>query len=312
MIVVSPWSKGGWVCSEVFDHTSLIRFLERRFGAHRSGLTETNITGWRRAVCGDLTSAFNFADPNATAVELPDTSAYLPTNHDRHSDYVPVPPTQQALPPQEPGLRRARALPYELHVDGAANAASSMFRIDFKNTGKAGACFHVRSGNTSDGPWTYTVEAGKSLSNSWTLAQSQGKYDLAVFGPNGFLRHFGGGVSRSATVDLDVDLHYDLDDYALILRITNQARTACRVNIASAYDDRSVVDVLPRGRALEKRWSLKSSFGWYDLSIKADADPSFLRRLAGHLENGRDSVSDPAFGGFAKGAQAQTGTLGQE
>ena len=32
MLVVSPWSKGGWVNSEVFDHTSLIRFLERRFG----------------------------------------------------------------------------------------------------------------------------------------------------------------------------------------------------------------------------------------------------------------------------------------
>ena len=37
MIVVSPWSKGGWVCSEVFDHTSLIRFLERRFAPHHPG-----------------------------------------------------------------------------------------------------------------------------------------------------------------------------------------------------------------------------------------------------------------------------------
>ena len=34
MIVVSPWSKGGWVCSEVFDHTSIIRFIEQRFGVH--------------------------------------------------------------------------------------------------------------------------------------------------------------------------------------------------------------------------------------------------------------------------------------
>jgi phospholipase C len=45
MIVVSPWSKGGWVCSEVFDHTSIIRFIERRFGVH-----EPNISPWRRAV----------------------------------------------------------------------------------------------------------------------------------------------------------------------------------------------------------------------------------------------------------------------
>jgi phospholipase C len=44
MYVISPWSKGGWVSSEVFDHTSVIRFLERRFG-----VAEPNISGWRRA-----------------------------------------------------------------------------------------------------------------------------------------------------------------------------------------------------------------------------------------------------------------------
>ena len=65
MIVVSPWTRGGWVCSEVFDHTSLIRFVERRFGLADDRLRETNISPWRRAISGDLVSAFNFADPNA-------------------------------------------------------------------------------------------------------------------------------------------------------------------------------------------------------------------------------------------------------
>ncbi|HEY9028219.1 MAG TPA: phospholipase C, phosphocholine-specific, partial [Burkholderiaceae bacterium] len=50
MTVVSPWSRGGHVCSQVFDHTSVIRFLEKRFG-----VIEPNISPWRRAVCGDLT-----------------------------------------------------------------------------------------------------------------------------------------------------------------------------------------------------------------------------------------------------------------
>ena len=62
------------------------------------------------------------------------------------------------MPSQERGLRHARALPYELQVSGTADLAHGVFRIDFANTGEAGACFHVRSGNTSDGPWTYTVE----------------------------------------------------------------------------------------------------------------------------------------------------------
>src|ERR1700682_610233 len=40
MIVVSPWSKGGYVNSQVFDHTSIIRFIEKRFNLP----LETNIT----------------------------------------------------------------------------------------------------------------------------------------------------------------------------------------------------------------------------------------------------------------------------
>ncbi len=59
MYVVSPWSRGGWVNSQVSDHTSVLRFLEARFG-----VAETNISGFRRAVAGDLTSAFNFVSPN--------------------------------------------------------------------------------------------------------------------------------------------------------------------------------------------------------------------------------------------------------
>jgi len=54
MIVISPWSKGGWVDSEVFDHTSLIRFIEQRFGGGQH-VRENNITAWRRAITGDLT-----------------------------------------------------------------------------------------------------------------------------------------------------------------------------------------------------------------------------------------------------------------
>src|SRR5579862_667932 len=63
MVVISPWSKGGWVSSELFDHTSLIKFVEQRFGGG-GHLREKNITPWRRAVTGDLTSTFNFKTPN--------------------------------------------------------------------------------------------------------------------------------------------------------------------------------------------------------------------------------------------------------
>ncbi|MEJ0105095.1 MAG: alkaline phosphatase family protein [Bacteroidota bacterium] len=59
LVIASPWSRGGWVCSEVFDHTSSLQFLElflsNKFGRK---IEESNISNWRRAICGDLSSTF--------------------------------------------------------------------------------------------------------------------------------------------------------------------------------------------------------------------------------------------------------------
>jgi phospholipase C len=70
MLVVSPFARGGFVCKDVFDHTSLLRFLETRFGAE-----VPNLTSWRRSAVGDLTSAFNFARVNTSVPSLPRPSA---------------------------------------------------------------------------------------------------------------------------------------------------------------------------------------------------------------------------------------------
>lgn len=155
-------------------------------------------------------------------------------------------------------------------------------------------CFQVRSADASDRPRTYTVESDKKLTGTWDLAAAHGKYDMSVHGPNGFLRQFKGTVVRNPAVDLDVDLRYDADDLAVIVRVANQSKSACRVNIDAAYGCRSVTDTIPRGRTLEKRFSLKTSFGWYDFSITAHGESGFLQRFAGHVENGHDSVSNPA------------------
>src|ERR1700744_6439955 len=59
LVIASPWTKGGWVNSEVFDHTSTLQFLEK-FLNKKTGknIIEPNISEWRRTVCGDLTSVF--------------------------------------------------------------------------------------------------------------------------------------------------------------------------------------------------------------------------------------------------------------
>ncbi|HMD51890.1 MAG TPA: alkaline phosphatase family protein [Solirubrobacteraceae bacterium] len=94
LLVLSPFSKGGFLCSETFDHTSLLRFLETRFGAE-----VPNLSAWRRAVTGDLTNAFNFIKPDPTKPDLP--KVRLPRNENCGISGVKVPPN--SLPYQAPG-----------------------------------------------------------------------------------------------------------------------------------------------------------------------------------------------------------------
>ena len=70
-LVISPFSRGGYVASEVFDHTSQIRFLESRFGIHAS-----NISAWRRRTVGDLTSTLHMHHRDTTRPSLPSTAGY--------------------------------------------------------------------------------------------------------------------------------------------------------------------------------------------------------------------------------------------
>jgi phospholipase C len=299
MIIVSPWSKGGWVNSQVFDHTSLIRFIETRFGKEYPDLIETNITPWRRAVVGDLTTAFDFATPNAWRARLPSTAAYLPPDQVRHPDLVLVPPTDQALPKQEQGVRPARALPYALHAHGRVNAGDGSFHIDFANTGGAAAVFHVRSGNSDDAPRTYTVEPQKQLSGMWNVAMiGATDYDLSVYGPNGFLRAFKGGVAASGRAKLDVRAVSDEARNGITLLITNRAEQSAKVRILDQYTGKRIEEKLEPGKSLSKYWSLLRSFGWYDLVVTVDQDPGFEYHFAGHVETGKDSISDPAMAGL--------------
>ena len=75
MLVVSPFSRGGHVASDVFDHTSQLRFLEERFGVRAP-----NLTAWRRKTAGDLTSTLHMHSKDASAPALPSTTGDLPAN----------------------------------------------------------------------------------------------------------------------------------------------------------------------------------------------------------------------------------------
>ena len=284
MLVVSPWSKGGYVCSETLDHTSILRFMERRFGVQ-----ETNISPWRRAICGDLTSAFDFSRKDSRPAALPDTDDYEPPDRERHPDYKPVPPAAGDMPKQERGLRPSRPLKYAPHVDGSVDAAAGKFTLSFASGAKAGAAFHITSGNRTDGPWMYTTEAGKGIADTWNSAYSGGSYDLTVHGPAGFVRWFKGS-NKVAGPEVTARHHGD----GIELTFNNKGTTSVRLKIANGYGGRpSTVTVRP-GAKVCRTVDLAASRRWYDLTVTSESDPAFLRRFAGHVENGRPGVSDPA------------------
>ncbi len=294
-LVISPWSKGGYVNSQVFDHTSVIQFIEQRFG-----VLEANISPWRRAVAGDLTSMFNFANPNGQTIRLPKTDAFLPPVDELAGGNVQTFITSLGtvivgIPPQEKGVRPARALPYELNVYAVVDASAGTVVLTFVNTGGAAVVFQVRSGNPADVVRTYTVESGKQLAANWRVTSS---YALSVYGPNGFVRYFTGSIGSGAAA-LDVSSTYNAGGTGSIAwSVTNVATSPVVVNVLDAYTGDFVEQVLQPGESFENELSLKQFYGWYDLIVTVAEDSTFNYRLAGHVETGRDSFSDPALGGL--------------
>jgi phospholipase C len=295
-IAISPWSKGGYVNSQVFDHTSVVQFIEKRFGVF-----ERNISPWRRAVAGDLTSVFNFANPNDAPVRLPGTDGFLPPPSELNGvDGATFHPSLNSViigvPAQEKGVRPARALPYEMDVLGSVNTSNSTIVLTFINTGRAAVVFHVRSGNPADPVRYYTVEPGKTLPGVWNVASI---YDLSVYGPNGFARFFNGSIGGSVAA-LDIRTAYGSEGGrpSIHLNITNAAANAAEVTVLDAYTGNVSMKHLNPHATFSDKLVLDQFYGWYDLIVTVGGDPNFEYQLAGHVETGQDSFSDPALGGL--------------
>jgi phospholipase C len=299
--VVSPWSKGGWVNSEVASHASIGLFLEKWLG-----ITVPAISDWHRAVLSDLTTFFDFKTPNDGFPSLPDLSGYAAS--DAASEQLPPvePPTTQALPTQEPGIAPSRALPYVLDTVARTDAAG-VVTLDFINLGLIGAVFHVYDQLNLDRiPRRYTVGALKALSDDYwnTMATNYvaaplGTYNLWVYGPHGFVRVFQGRLTREGRLELvhpHIELAYDTERTAIRLSLRSNAREPVAFTLVdNAYRSREpqTISVRPDETA-RIFWSVKESGNWYDFSVKGEN--GFHRQFAGRMEDGKDHVTDPMMG----------------
>ena len=292
MLVVSPWSTGGWVCSETFDHTSLIRFIERRFG-----VSEPNVTPWRRAVCGDLTSAFDFTRGNDRLPSLPDTGQYKPTGQPKPT-YTPTPPASGSVPKQESGVRRSRRLGYRFDV--SFEARPNALVLAATNRGALGVHLQARSRTIPGAPFSYTVGPRDDLT---TTLPNPGLYDLSLHGPNGFFRHFAGSDETVVVVESRTDSRGGRLRLRLAAELRRDRRRRGRgwdrndhpvvVRLRDAYGhDRAVELDEPRELTIDTN----HSGGWYDISLTTPSDPSFAVELAGRLESAERLTSDPQLG----------------
>jgi phospholipase C len=152
----------------------------------------------------------------------------------------------------------------------------------------------VRSGNPADAVRDYTVEPGKHLAGSWTFASV---YNLSVYAPNGFVRFFNGSIGSGAAA-LDVSTEYDSGEGSIGLTITNDAATNAEVSVLDAYTGNVKTQLLQPNKKFDYESSPEEFHGWYDLIITVAGDATFKYRLAGHVETGKDSFSDPALGGL--------------
>jgi phospholipase C len=273
MLVISPWSVGGYVCSQTFDHTSMTRFAETWLGVR-----EPNISAWRRTVSGDLTSAFDFG----RAQRRPGITTPGPVGPFT-GRWLPTPPADQKAPAQEPGARRARPLPYQ--PDASVRLDGARLRLSMTNAGAESAhlTLYPYAGEFAV-PKHFDVKAAATD----TVPVTGNAYRLTLVGPNGFRREFAGAVGGSA----DVSSRVDREGEAVEIRLTNHGRKPLTFHVTPVAYGGSARRVTVRGGESETvEWRADRSHGWYDVTIAVAEEAGFHRRLAGHLENGHESIT---------------------
>lgn len=323
MIIASPWSRGGAVCSQVFDHTSVLQFMEK-FLSHKLGkmVHETNINPWRRTVCGDLTSAFRSADASPTKLKPIDHNQFVQAIH--QAKFKELPGGYHALsetelrelqlssagsswmPKQEKGSRPSCPLPYELCVSG--DLAPTRDKIILKFAAKN----HVFKDKAAGGAFTayvftqgnqfycrnYAVVPGDAVEDYWNLSDfEQGIYRIRVYGPNGYFWSFMGNANDPQVSMQIMTAQPTHDTKHVEIVLNSQANLGLTTNaVDNAYGHARMSKLLSAGTRESILFPTENSHRWYDVSLAVQGSAPFERRFAGRVENGSWGQTDPLIG----------------
>jgi phospholipase C len=324
-VIASPWTRGGWVNSQLFDHTSTLQFLEQfvetKFGKR---VREDNISAWRRAAAGDFTSCFRAHTPDDVRLSYLERDHHIETivaarEKSLPSGYHPLTPAQIAAinagprkaagaSVQEPGTRPACALPYELYAHGALAADGTHFQLELAaakelfGAAAAGAPFNVYLRNLNKQPGmqaaTFTVKPGDTLKPVFALDQfKDGAFEIEVLGPNGFYRRFTGSAAKPPVmVRMALARHSGKLTGTAELHLQNVARGAQKITVTdNSYGAPAVTKVVEAGRTVVIPWNVEASHQWYDLTVSTEGRGA-VAHFAGRIETGRPTRTDPLMG----------------
>lgn len=334
LVVASPWSKGGFVNSQVFDHTSSLMFMERWL-SKKTGkkIKSNNISDWRRNICGDLASVFRpfhgeeIKNPEALNRETVVTNINNAKNKPAQAGPTALnkievdkinkfeafsPQTSVHAPKQEKGTKPACALPYQLMVDAHVvnnevhitfQSAKTLFGSEIETVGapftmNTNAKFKGVAGKT----WAYAVKSGDTLTEKIGIDDFDDEiYDFRATGPNGFYRHFAGNKKNPELMILakpeQVGLVRNKLSGNLIFSIENKGTAAITIQIIDHK-----YGAPPRNLQLKPKSTntvlldLSKSANWYDFSIIQTGNKIFKNRYAGKIETGAITTTDPFMG----------------
>jgi phospholipase C len=331
MVVASPWSRGGWVNSQLFDHTSTLMFLEQFVQAkYGKNVREENLSAWRRTVSGNLTSVFRPYDPQEPKLDYVNRDRFvigiekardkeIPSNFrkltaEQVKEITNAPRRSAMMPQQEEGIRPACALPYELYASGSLNSDGQQYMLrlaagnEVHKEKSAGAAFNVylrnlqkSNGDAGARVATYALQAGDAMTLQYPLSIfAELRYVIEVHGPNGFYRDFTGRAG--SPLPIGVSLQYEPGDAGLTgnisMRLRNDGAASATVTITdNVYKQEAAMRTVGAGQEISVQLDLTSSHGWYDLTVKTDGADS-ESRYAGRVETGSSGISDPFMGGI--------------
>jgi phospholipase C len=283
MLIRSPWTRGGYVDSNVYDHTSMLRFLTAW-----TGVKPANVTPWRASVTGDLTSAFDFRHPDfSVPSNIPTLGQTWALTQLTGGSTAPPAEGDQMMPTQEPGTRPHRPSVHQPWADVTVNRTTSQVTATLTNAGPVGVSFAVYPDDyVAFTPTPFTVLQSSRGSYVWDATLTAGKYAFSVYGPDGFLTSFAGEVvpaNQNAGPVPVVTAQLAAAARTVELTLANEGRQKIVYTLTPNDYEGSIQTVTVKlGSPSTISWPT-DPYGYYDVVITTNTADGFRRRYAGRI-----------------------------